>query len=189
MKNILFIILAFIILSASSFSEKKSYKMDDLDNAFGVKLSNISGYGVYYTRKINDDFKVQLMGMIFYYQSVKTGEDYKNFNYDIGLELQRNIYQDHNSRFYILAGAYYYYDDDHTINSLFDEDIFKNSYNVGVGITYEYFWNRILFSFDAGYKFFEDRISVRKLKPTVENYPELNRVTKLGGGIGIGFMF
>jgi hypothetical protein len=172
-------------MSLTAYSQETS--MDSLDNSIGLKASNISGYGFYYNRRISDDYKLQVMGLIYYYYNEANKEIHKIFNYDIGLELQRDIYRSSNFRTFMLAGAYYYFDDDHLDGVINDNITTKHSYNVGVGLAGEYMFRRFLISFDLGYKFFEDRLEIKENANAP--YPELKRVTKVGAGIGIGFMF
>ena len=162
-------------------------KLENYSNSVGIKSSNISGYGIYYNRKLSEEFKIQFMGLIYYYFNSENNEEHKNLNYDFGIEIQRDIYKNNNFRVYILGGAYYYFDDDKVEG--FGNKIFKinNSFNIGVGLALEYSFKRFIFSFDIGYKYFEDN------KEITENdkitYPVLERVTKIGAGIGIGFVF
>ena len=126
------------------------------------------------------------MGLAYYLYGLKNNIEHRNFNYDFGLEIQRNIYYSNNFRMYILAGGYYYLDDDRKQGNGNKLNIINHSYNVGVGISGEYYYKRFVLSLYLGYKFYEDRLE------TTENenqYPAINRVTKIGAGAGLGFMF
>ena len=184
--NILFFLI-FFLLSVPAFGENIKY--DDYDNSLGIKASNISGYGFYYRKKINDDFSLQFMGLIYYFFTQNDEREYTNFNYDFGIELQRNILTGENHKFYILAGGYYYYDDDENNRLLNNKRTLaiNNSFNVGIGIGYELFYKRFLLNIELGYKFFEDNKEITEDKNPA--YPELHRVTKIGAGIGLGFTF
>lgn len=159
---------------------------NEFKNYAGIKASNISGYGLYYSRNVSDNYRLQVMGLVYYYEYAKEEESEKIFNYDLGLEAQRNIYISENSRTYLLFGGYYYYDDD-TDKNIDEVNSVNNSYNIGIGLGFEFEYKRIVYNLDIGYKFFEDNID------TYINgdfsYDELKRVTKLGAGVGIGFMF
>lgn len=174
-----------ILIPVTLYSQDSTF--GNFNNSFGLKASNISGYGFYYNRKLNDDYKIQAMGLIYYLFSDNNNEKHTNFNYDIGLEIQRNIFYTTNTRVYILAGGFYYFDDDLVENPTNKTKMVNHSFNFGVGIAGEYYYYRFVLSIDLGYKFFEDRIVITEN----DNYshPELYRVTKIGGGIGIGFMF
>lgn len=178
------IVLSILMLSSLSFADEFSYK--NYSNFIGTKASNISGYGIYYSKLISENNRLQAMGLIYYYEYAKEEEKRTIINYDIGLEIQRFIYNGEKMRSYILAGGYYYFDDDtETITN--KTQVTNHSYNVGIGLGFEFYYKKLVFNIDLGYKFFEDN-----LKTYVNNiyqYPELKRTTKVGAGIGIGFMF
>lgn len=180
------IMIAFLILlSQSVFSQESTF--EDNDNTFGLKASNISGYGLYYNRKLSDDLRLQLMGLAFYLYSLDNGIEHKNFNYDIGLEIQQDIAKGYNTRLYILAGAFYYLDDDQRDgNSTLFKSV-NHSFNAGIGIGGLYYYKKFVISLELGYKFFEDNLEITN--ENGKSYPELHRVTKVGAGVGIGFMF
>jgi hypothetical protein len=183
-KQYIILILLFIFVSSSN-SEEKNFS--EFLNAFGMKASNISGYGFYYNRRINKEFQIQSMGLIYYYVNKDEQNEYKNFNYDIGLELQRNMFKSQSNRWYLMAGAYYYYDDESDKSSENSKTIVNNSFNIGVGLGYEYHYKRFLFSLELGYKFFEDHKVITETG--LPAYPVLDRLTKIGLGCGIGFTF
>jgi len=186
MKSSCIHILLVLIFCSSLSLPAQTYRNKEFNNLAGIKASNISGYGLYYSRELPDDFRIQLMGLIYYYQYSKEDRKKEIFNYDIGFEIQRNIYSSENSRTYILFGGYYYFDDDTDIKT---DEINKvnNSYNIGTGIGFEFEYKRVVYNIDVGYKFFEDNIDTFKNGDL--SYYELKRVTKAGAGIGIGFMF
>ena len=179
------IVLTILLLSLSGYSKEFSYK--DHSNFIGFKASNISGYGFYYSKCLSENYRLQGMGIIYYYEWSKDEEEKRTIiNYDIGIEIQRFIYNGANTRTYILAGGYYYFDDD-TKELLDKTQVINHSYNIGVGLGFEFYYKRLVFNIDLGYKFFEDN-----LKTYVDGnlqYPELKRTTKVGAGIGVGFMF
>jgi hypothetical protein len=179
MKKILYIAL-FLFLCSNTLNAEEYNKY------FGVKASNLTGYGIYLARDITDTFRAQTMGIVYYYEKTESDNSESVFNYDIGLEFQKEIYKWKNSRTYILFGGYYYYDED--IKDYEDKiSVINNSYNLGVGLGLEFSHKRIVYNFDIGYKFFEDDIdTVKNGKLT---FDELERVTKIGAGAGIGFMF
>ncbi|MBN2790744.1 MAG: hypothetical protein JXR69_11185 [Candidatus Delongbacteria bacterium] len=176
--------LSILMLSCLSFADEFNYK--EYSNFIGTKASNISGYGIYYSRSISENYRLQGMGIVYYYELSKENEQRTIINYDIGLEIQRYIYSGGNMRSYILAGGYYYFDDD--TSTLTDEtQVINHSYNIGVGLGFEFYYKKLVINIDLGYKFFEDNL--KTYVNGVYAYPELERTTKVGAGIGIGFMF
>lgn len=178
------IALFIILLSFSCFSKEHNY--DEYSNFIGTKASNISGYGIYYSKLLSQNYRLQAMGLIYYYQYSKEAEERTIIDYDIGLEIQRFIYNGEKMRSYILAGGYYYFDDD-TETDTEKTQITTHSYNVGVGLGFEFYYKKLVFNIDLGYKFFEDNL--KTYVNDVYQYPELERTTKIGAGIGLGFMF
>ena len=166
-------------------------------NTFGLKASNISGYGFAYTRNLSENFNIQVLGLYYYQHSDKflglVAYDEENNgvstirNYNIGVEIQRDLYQGEYSRFYFLFGGYYYMDNDEYLSDIEFEDVLTHSYNVGIGFGVNFFYKRFVLSCDVGYKFYEDRKEVSGTG--VDPHPELIRLTKIGGGIGVGFIF
>ncbi|MDA3885511.1 MAG: hypothetical protein PF638_07965 [Candidatus Delongbacteria bacterium] len=178
------IVLSIFLLSLSLFSKEFSYK--NYSNFIGTKASNISGYGIYYSKSISENYRLQGMGIVYYYELSKENEKRTIINYDIGLELQRFIYNGKKMRSYILAGGYYYFDDD-TETFTDKTQVINHSYNIGVGLGFEFYYKKLVFNIDLGYKFFEDNL--KTYINDVYEYPELERTTKIGAGIGVGFMF
>jgi len=167
-----------------------SYAEDQKNNEFknfaGIKASNISGYGIYYSRNISENYRLQGMGLVYYYQYEKEDEKQTVFNYDIGLELQRTLHRSDNFLAYILFGSYYYYDDD-TQTDLVETETVNDSFNIGIGLGFEFEYKRMVFNLDVGYKYFADDIDT--FTDGDFSYNEIKRVTKIGAGVGIGFMF
>ena len=192
----IFIILVVFPNQLSSQEILNQEKRHDIfDNKVGLKASNISGYGLFYNKKVSDNLHLQVNGLL-YYLNYEEGEDDKKttvFNYDLGIEIQRNIISDTNSRFYFMFGAYYFYDREKNETKLADiseEEIFTNSYNIGIGVGFEYyFYKRIFVTAEIGYKFYEDRIKTLENGNEVNKSPILERVTKIGASIGIGYTF
>ena len=185
MKKYIFILL--LIITSGLIAQENSYH--NYNQSFGLKASNISGYGFFYNIKVSENVRGQLMGLVYYYYSneVETNETRTIFNYDVGLEIQLDMYKSKNSRFYCLAGGYYYYDDDLKDYPETKELILNNSYNFGVGVAWELYYKRFILGIDAGYKFFADNKEVTE--NDILTYPEEYRVTKVGLGISLGFVF
>ncbi|MFH1049359.1 MAG: hypothetical protein V1779_00350 [bacterium] len=175
------------LLAYTSDVKADEVKYIDFTNSFGLKASNMSGYGFYFNKKISEDFNLQAMGLIYYYINKKEDEEFSNFNYDFGLEIQRNMYRTDVSRVYLLTGSYYYYDNEFDKSLSNKTETINHSFNIGVGVGYELYYKRFVLGLELGYKFFEDNKEITENNdPT---YPVRNRTTKIGLGIGIGFTF
>lgn len=185
-KRILYIIITVLFIPIYSYSQNN--ETYEFLNSFGVKASNISGYGFYYNRELSVDHQIQVMGLLYYYYSKEEDREHGIFNYDIGLEWQFNVIRSKYSRFYVLVGAYYYFDDDENLRSSITlKRIVNNSYNAGVGAAWELNYKRFILSLDLGYKFFEDNKEITEVG--IEPYADRIRLTKVGAGIGVGFQF
>lgn len=177
-------IVLILSLPSSVFCQEMSFS--DYDNCLGVKYSNISGYGIYYTRDISENYKVQVMGLAYYLYSLSEGIEHKNFNWDLGLEIQRNLVSTQNFRLFFVVGGYYYFDDDKKKSESVNLSIENHSFNVGMGLSGEFYYKRFVVNLYLGYKYYQDKL---KTTDKDKQYPELKSVTKLGAGLGVGFMF
>jgi hypothetical protein len=184
--EIKFKIIVILMLSIPQLIFCQDDNSEKFNNSIGIKASSISGYGIFYNRKLSDNFNVQLIGLTYYLYSMKSNVEHKNFYYNLGLEIQNNILTANNFRLYLLAGGYYSLDDDKKEGNGSKSYSLNHSFNVGAGIAGEYQYRRFILSVDLGYKFFEDRIDFTE---NDKSYPVINRVTKVGLGIGIGFVF
>lgn len=157
-------------------------------NSCGLKVSNISGYGIYCGRRFFKTWRLQTAGI--YYMLDKSipfiSFSHKITNYTIGLDLQKDLIQVEKGRLYVSLGGYYYYDNNRTIDETNPVMVKNNSYNWGFGIAYEYYWKRISFGAELGYKVYSD---FRKLSENGLTTPERERKTKPGTGINAGFLF
>lgn len=177
-----------MILLESVVCYPQEYGREFYNNTLGIKNSNISGYGIYYNRAVTDDFRLQVMSLFFYYYRLADKVEHKNMNYAFGLEIQRDLTKNEMFRLYMLAGLYYYFDDDLKSSSDAGKTLMINkSMNTGIGIALEYYFKRFIFSVEVGYKFYQD--NKRITNNNDESYPVRIRETKLGGGIGVGFVF
>lgn len=179
---LIYILILFSVILPSDMESKTGYK-----NSAGLKASNISGYGLYYSRKLGQDFRLQLMGVAYYYERTKSEDTRTIINYDIGIELHRYVYKTGSTGVFWLAGGYYYNDDDTDDGPDLKTQSITNSYNIGTGLGVEFYHGHFIYNFDIGYKFFEDDIDT--FKNGDFSYNELKRVTKIGAGIGTGFLF
>jgi hypothetical protein len=189
MKKIFIIGILLFCVSIEAFSQEIAY--DNLNNTIGVKSSNITGYGFFYNRKISENFRIQFMTFAYYFYNNANKEEHKIWNYDYGFEIQRDLYKINNFRIFVLAGAYKSYDHDTKNYPIEAEKEIKNSsFDAGVGLSCEYFYQRFVIGLDIGYKYYqENRIISEKNYNNGLEYPEVESKTKLGAGIGVGFMF
>ena len=153
---------------------------------FGIKASNLSGYGAFYGFKPTQKVRIQATGIYYLFDRKVMDEHWKITDYTIGMEIQKDIIQEMNYRYYIMAGSYYYHDDDKTESSKFSH-VIKDSYNWGAGIGYEYFFRRVTLGLEFGYKFYNDHS--KETDGTTGWIPVLERVSKLGAGLNLGFIF
>ncbi len=194
--SIVIVLITILLVIPNDLNSQESVSFDEnFRNKFGLKASNISGYGLFYNRKLSQNYYLQVNGLIYLLDYEEGDEDKSTtiYNYDFGLEFQRNIFYNENFRSYILAGAYYFYDveTNEINNSEEKEEIITNSYNIGIGVGVEYyFYKKMFFTVELGYKFYEDRIATL-LDDTIVpiESPILERVTKVGASIGIGILF
>ncbi|MBX3043064.1 MAG: hypothetical protein KIT33_02340 [Candidatus Kapabacteria bacterium] len=186
MKLIILILMVFLYLSELIYCQE--IKSTDFANTIGIKHSNTTGYGAFYNRRLSENISIQFLAMYFYYFRQTDELEHKNINYSLGTELQRNIIRNENYRVYFLMGGYYYFDDDYKdYQNSQTLTIFNNSYNVAIGVAFEYQYKRFIFSAEIGYKFYEDNKTITELDKNP--YPVLYRETKLAGGLTVGFIF
>lgn len=154
--------------------------------AFGIKASNLSGYGAFYGYKPAKKWRLQITGIPYLLDSEFQNKRHRIFNYTIGLETQKDIIQGDQHRFYLMAGGYYYHDDDETID-INPFHAIKDSYNAGFGVGYEYFFHRVSLGLELGYKIYRDK-SVEK-EGSGDWVPVIEKVSKIGAGLNLGFIF
>lgn len=172
------LLLLFIVLKAEPDYLK-------YNQAFGMKASNISGYGIFYGYKPTSTIRVQAAGIYYLFDNELGNIRHKIVNYTIGLELQKDIIQNEKNRLYLMGGGYYYRDDDEEKDDT-PLTIVNNSYNYGLGIGFEYYLHRVTIGAELGYKLYTDN---REKTEYGEEQPEFIREAKLGAGINLGFIF
>jgi hypothetical protein len=181
MKNRLFIMIL-VTVAGALYPESAYLKYHQ---AFGFKASNISGYGAFYGWKPTDDVRLQATGIYYLYDHKFQHERRQITDYSIGMEIQKDIIQEDDYRFYLMTGGYYYHDNDtSTVTKL---HVVKNSYNCGLGIGYEYFFHRVTLGLELGYKYYYD--TSEEKRGDGEWLPVLEKVTKIGAGLNLGFVF
>jgi len=176
-------LILILLLAGALFPEPGYLKYHQ---AFGFKASNISGYGAFYGWKPTDDLRLQTTGIYYLFDHKFQEERRVITDYSIGLELQKDIIQEIDHRYYLMAGGYYYYDNDETKSDAPFHAI-KNSLNCGLGIGYEYFFKRVTLGLELGYKFYSDKS--REKTGDAGWIPVSEKVTKIGAGLNLGFIF
>jgi hypothetical protein len=155
--------------------------------AFGFKASNISGYGAYYGFRPSRETRLQITGIGYLYNNSYSGDTVVIKNYSIGLEFQKDIIQSEKYRYYLMAGGYYYSDNDKQTGST-NLHIVKDSYNFGVGLGFEYMiLRRVSLGVELGYKIYRDYWDEKK--DNEEWVPCHEFVSKVGAGLNFGFVF
>jgi hypothetical protein len=149
-------------------------------------VSNISGYGLYWDAYRSDRSVLRPTGFFYLFQSNRFGTEQRNLNYEVGMEAQHHLIHRAERSLFLMAGAYYYFDDDARGD---DSDAWRkilHSFSTGFGIGLEKKRNRLLLSFHLGIKAFWDRATITAAgsEPTKERIWHL----KEGGGFSIGFV-
>ncbi len=124
------------------------------EHRLGFCGSMMTGYGLFYQNHSLEDYTFK--GTIFGYG--KSGAD----NYDdqleadIGFEIQRNLKRTRQTRFYLLLGSYFRYNESkeyyYVYNSNPQFTKIERYTNIGTGFGFEVIvWNHLSFNFDCGY--------------------------------------
>ncbi len=178
-----FIYILLFMIAAAIYAEPDYLKYHQ---AFGIKASNLSGYGAFYGYKPTDKLRIQATGIYYLFDSKFQNERHVITDYTLGLEIQKDIIQELTHRFYLMAGGYYYYDNDEA-KSKIPFHVIKDSYNCGLGIGYEYFFGRVTLGLELGYKLYRDKS--KEKEGDKEWIPVSEKVSKLGAGLNLGFIF
>lgn len=154
-------------------------------HALGFKVSNISGYGLFYGYKPLKTLRLQATGIYYLFDNELQNEKHSIRNYSLGMEIQKDLIQEGKSRYYAMAGGYYYYDNDQAAgNKPFQ--VIKNSCNAGIGVGYEYFFHRVTLGFEVGYKLYRDKSKEKEGNgPWI---PVSEKVSKIGAGLNLGII-
>ncbi len=171
---------------------------------FGLTASSTSGSGIYYRAALSQNMQVKVAGFIYFNESSNTGTRYyygndNYFIYNVGAELQRNIYASRNTRFYALAGVNYLYDRSSNNSYYFDPFDNSNPYadkNIyktirgGIGAGFEFVaWKHLSMNFEGSFDLHNTDTQYIPGNPTVQPSTGYERGVGLGGGIGIGYTF
>lgn len=124
------------------------------DNRIGASLSMMTGYGLSYSRKINENMYIKTQ--LFAYGSLEDDTFYENeIDVAFGLELQYDLKKYEMIRLYALGGGFYNYNKrNETV--YFEQGpgsfIIANSNHFGLGFGVELLvLNQISFAVDGGY--------------------------------------
>ncbi|KAA3596264.1 MAG: hypothetical protein DWQ06_15440 [Calditrichaeota bacterium] len=177
MKTLIFASI-FAILVSNLFAQ-------NLTHTVGMSASSISGAGFSYKYKINEDWAVKSTSFIIGNKNDGGSDLYFN----LGGELQYDLYQTKKSRLYLLAGGSYWYSKDEYQNDIYgDKEPFElietnkmkridEDFNLGVALGIEAItFDNISFNVDFGYHF-------------INSLKDSNYEIGFGGGVGIGYTF
>ncbi|MBU4487215.1 MAG: hypothetical protein KKD38_09845, partial [Candidatus Delongbacteria bacterium] len=158
-------------------------------NSLGIRFSNITGYGLSFSRQIFDNYTFKAGGIVFYDEYIKGNndsiiQDTKNIIYDYGFELQRNFFKSGNTRVYMLGGIYFANEQNKDEwNGVASTDQYEDIIAGGVGIGVEFtFKSRFGLNIDFGYKF-------ENSEGEEEGIPVTKNNTQLGLGIGLSYLY
>lgn len=202
MKKILSI--AFLIISCSVFANENISKIySENRSALGLRFSNISGYGISYTRRLFDNYAFLANGIVFYDEYVKGEKDSiiqddKNIIYDYGFELQRDMFKSGSTRVYLLGGIYFSNETDknqalqrvyNAETNLNEEKLLTytdNEYDIvsgGIGLGINFVLrNSIALNVDFGYR-------MEHSEGKESGIPVKQNKTSIGLGIGVSYLY
>lgn len=151
MKNIVFLILLFLIYNITSGQSKYPKQL------VGIGFNNISGIGIQYQLELSPQYVTRFAGFAYY--TNENNQDNLNFYGNFGADLQYNIFKAENHRIYSMIGAsFWYLQNKNTTEYLdnfrkvlkVDNDI-KRLINTGIGLGYEYkVFPRLAIGLDLG---------------------------------------
>jgi hypothetical protein len=184
------ILSALLAVSFLSFADDpEAGSINFLNNSIGVRFSNMTGYGLSYSRKFAGNYTFMASGIVFYDEYVK-GEkdsiiqDTKNIIYDYGFELQRDFFKSETTRVYMLGGLFFSNEenkDEWDGQVSIDEK--REIIGCGLGLGVEFLIkSRFALNVDFGYKF--------ESEDGKENgIPYESRKTLLGLGLGLSYKY
>jgi hypothetical protein len=157
------------------------------DNSVGVRFSNFSGYGLNYTRRFLGSYAISLSGMAQYYEyqqwkdmsKAELTEDEKDIHVNYGIELQRDLIISQNTRIYALLGAGYLKIDNRDIEGG------KNTYTQTAGLGFGLDW----FVHERISGFFSLAYIYQNVKREAKTFPDEEKKTTIGVGVGLSFHF
>ncbi len=136
-------------------------KKEILNNKLGFAASMISGYGLSYEYNLSPAYTLEFTGSI-YGEGGKKNSNNISSSYlvsTLGLELQKNMFVNSDSRFYILTSASLWIDNNtnpnnyYAINSITTQDN-QTSFVAGLGLGWEInIAKRIIMNLEGGYSY------------------------------------
>jgi len=183
--------------------EMEIAKPEQLRNSVGIRFSNITGYGLSFSKRIFDNYTVKAGGIVFYDEYVKGHkdsliQDNKNIIYDYGFEIQRDIYKTDKTRVYALGGMYFSKEQDknqersrvydpvsntysNELVTFTDDEFDKTAGGLGIGIEFT-LHTRFAVNIDFGYKF-------EHSEGKESGIPVEQNTTTVGLGIGLSYLY
>lgn len=185
-----YLVFLISIFAVASFAQENTEEFEYPKHHIGVSASSISGSGVSYKYRAESGFAFKLTGFAYYLQTEEENQNFDNteFWYNVGSELQYDIFNPNQGRLFVFLGASYRFSNDEYSNNEFDEEY---RFSIGPGVGYEYyFWERLSINAELGfnYSYREDTYSY--------SWNSQNNPTKrteiglfFGGGIGLSYSF
>ncbi|MCX6152799.1 MAG: hypothetical protein NT007_01430 [Candidatus Kapabacteria bacterium] len=204
-QNIIASVFAFIIgiFIFNSLAPAQGIKFDEslfgdsvkyvncFDNSISGCYSNISGYGLSYTRRFLNSYAITFTGLSIYNESkkwedmtkAKLTENTTNILYNFGIEIQRDIFTTNATKVFGMIGGYYSKVNDEDLKNGNDETI----YAVGAGFGFQLYLSKYVSAYASiGYKLdHSDKITTTNGKDS----PALRNQTMVGFGTGLSFSF
>jgi|GEM_PF-1458704 len=198
---ILILLLSFTMVTFAQ--EIETAKQQQPRNTVGIRFSNITGYGLSFSKRIFDNYTFKIGGIAFYDEYVKGYkdsiiQDNKNIIYDYGFELQRDIYKTDKTRVYALGGMYFSKEQDknqerdrvydpisgaysNELVTFTDDEFDKVAGGLGIGIEIT-MHTRFALNVDFGYKF-------QHSEGKESGIPVEENTTTVGLGIGLSYLY
>jgi hypothetical protein len=169
--------------------EIETTRTEPVFNSIGLRFSNMSGYGISYSRRFADNYAITFTGIAFYDEFVKSDgdsiiQDTKNIHYDYGFELQRDFFKSQTTRVYMLGGLFFSTEaNKDQWGGYASQDLKEDKIGCGLGIGIEFIIKETLaLNVDFGYKF-ENNEGKENGKDFTSNK------TLLGLGIGLSYLY
>lgn len=175
MKKLIFASI-FALFTSNLFAQNQTHTV-------GMSASSISGAGFSYKYKINEDWTTKSSAFLL----GDKNSDGTDLNYNLGSEIQFNLFTTKKSRLYILTGGSYWYSKDEYQDIIYgDKGIIESSeakkridedFHLGIALGIEAItFDNISINFDFGYHY-------------LNSLSDADYEIGFGGGIGIGYTF
>jgi len=171
------------------FEAKQANLVNLYNNSIGLSYSNVTGYGLNYSRRFLKDYSIGIAGILHYKEKMEwetmskdvINLDEKDILYNFGIEIQRDIFTTNKTRMYVFLGGYLSTEESKNFSkqsgNAGGED---NKYNkvVGLGFGLQYYLSKhFAFNFHFAYKY--DQLDYEEI-----GSPGLDISTGVGYGIG-----